>query len=98
MRAELASDLALAQSWPDLQARLTNKGYVLRVSGGGLALLRLVGGARICTASDLGPGYGRLMERFGGPMPNDEAEPKRARQIQATLDLLDRDDDAVIDF
>lgn len=98
VRAELAGDLALAESWPDLQARLANKGYVLRPSGGGLALLRLIGGARICTASDLGPGYGRLMERFGGPMPTDEAVPKRERQIQATLDLLDRSDDAVIDF
>lgn len=98
VRAELASDLALAQSWPDLQGRLANKGYALRPSGGGLALVRLVGGARICTASDLGPGYGKLIERFGGPMPDPSARPKPVCQTQATLDLVGRDDDAVIDF
>jgi hypothetical protein len=88
VRAELAHDLAEAQDWPELQARLANKGYVLRHVGGGLALYRLVGDARICTASDLGPGYGKLMERFGGPLPG--ATP--ARQPDFLLE------DAIIDF
>jgi hypothetical protein len=88
VRAELAHDLAEARDWSDLQARLANKGYVLRHVGGGLSLYRLVGDARICTASDLGPGYGKLMERFGKPMP--------AASVRKQPDLPL--EDAVIDF
>ncbi|MGV6850505.1 MAG: hypothetical protein ACWA5A_19205 [Marinibacterium sp.] len=69
LRARLASDLAEARDWQDLAGRLQQKGYVLRESGGGLALYSWPSGARVCKASELGFSYGRLMQRFRAPFP-----------------------------
>lgn len=69
LRARLAHDLAEAEGWADLQARLTSKGYVLRAAGGGLALHDWPADRRICKASELGFSYARLMRRFGAPFP-----------------------------
>ena len=69
LRARLADDLAHARDWPDLERRLTAKGYALRAAGGGLALHDLPGGRRLCKASELGFSYARLMRRFGAPFP-----------------------------
>ncbi|MCK0096112.1 relaxase/mobilization nuclease domain-containing protein [Yoonia sp. F2084L] len=68
LRALLADDLAYANGWDDLQARLSRKGYELREAGGGLAL-HDTAGARLCKGSDLGYSYTRLMRRFGAPFP-----------------------------
>jgi len=76
VRARIARDLADAANWSDLILRLRARGYELRSSGGGLALFSGANGERICKASDLGPGYGALMRRFGGPFPGD-----RHRQV-----------------
>ena len=106
VRAELARDLAEATSWHDLQARLRNKGYFLRPAGSGLSLVRLVGDVRICSASALGPGYGALRERFGGPFPGAQRQVAREDtgrvvsmrspdQSSFPLDLLDEE---VLDF
>jgi hypothetical protein len=70
LRARLADDLAHAEGWEDLQARLRAKGYVLRAAGGGLALHGGPGDRRICKASELGFSYARLMRRFGAPFPD----------------------------
>ncbi|MDF0602332.1 hypothetical protein P1J78_16455 [Psychromarinibacter sp. C21-152] len=69
LRALLADDLAYARDWDDLAARLSAKGYALREAGAGLALFELNGNRRLAKASDLGASYGRLMRRFGAPMP-----------------------------
>ncbi len=69
LRALLADDLARATGWDDLAARLSAKGYALREAGAGLALFELTGTRRLARASDLGVSYGRLMRRFGAPMP-----------------------------
>jgi len=70
LRARLASDLAHAQNWDDLQTRLRQKGYILRIAGGGLALHDWPDDRRICKASELGFSYSRLMRRFSAPFPN----------------------------
>jgi len=69
LRALLARDLAVAQTWDDLQSRLIAKGYRLREAGGGLALVTHPGGRRLCKASELGFSYSDLMRRFGRPFP-----------------------------
>ncbi len=69
LRARLAGDLAHARNWDDLQRRLTDKGYILREAGGGLALHDWPGDRRICKASELGFSYGRLLRRFDAPFP-----------------------------
>ncbi len=69
LRALLAEDLNLAEDWDDLASRLARKGYALREAGAGLALFELNTNARLAKASDLGVSYGRLMRRFGTPMP-----------------------------
>lgn len=69
LRALLADDLAFAQNWDDLQARLKAKGYALREAGGGLALVEAPTGKRVAKASELGYSYARLMRRFGRPFP-----------------------------
>ncbi|MBO6789137.1 MAG: hypothetical protein JJ894_01235 [Dinoroseobacter sp.] len=106
VRAELARDLAEATSWYDLQARLRNKGYFLRPAGSGLSLVRLIGDARICSASALGPGYGALRERFGGPFPGGarqvpEEETGQVMSMSSpnqTSLPLDQIDEGVVDF
>jgi hypothetical protein len=69
LRALLADDLAFAQNWNELQARLQRKGYVLREAGGGLALHRHPTGEKLAKASDLGYSYSRLLRRFQAPFP-----------------------------
>lgn len=69
LRARLAPDLAEAEDWEDLQARLTSKGYRLREAGGGLALVSWPADRRLCKASELGFSYSRLLRRFGAPFP-----------------------------
>jgi len=81
LRARLAEDLAHATGWDDLQARLRAKGYVLRASGGGLALQDWPGDRRICKASELGFSYARLMRRFGAPFPEHPHSHLTARHL-----------------
>ncbi|MHA7850684.1 hypothetical protein [Roseovarius sp.] len=81
LRARLEDDLAHAAGWEDLQARLQAKGYVLRASGGGLALHDWPGDRRICKASELGFSYARLMRRFGAPFPDHPHSHLIARHI-----------------
>ncbi|MGR3500748.1 hypothetical protein [Pseudaestuariivita sp.] len=69
LRARLARDLAEAQSWDDLDARLARKDYQLVPAGAGLALHRRHSGARLCKASELGFSYAKLIERFRCGMP-----------------------------
>lgn len=69
LRARLAGDLAYAAGWDDLQARLRDKGYILREAGGGLALHDWPMDRRLCKASELGFSHGRLARRFGTPFP-----------------------------
>ncbi|VAV89969.1 hypothetical protein MNBD_ALPHA07-1881 [hydrothermal vent metagenome] len=69
LRARVATDLAEATGWEDLQQRLGHNGYVLRAAGGGLALHHKAGDQRICKASELGFSYSRLMRRFCAPFP-----------------------------
>ena len=70
LRARLAHDLAHATNWVDLENRLKNKGYILRVAGGGLALHDWPSDQRTCKASELGFSYSKLMRRFRKPFPS----------------------------
>ncbi len=69
LRVLLADDLAYAQSWEDLQARLLVKGYRLAEAGGGLILQADATGDRLCKASELGYSYSALLRRFDCVFP-----------------------------
>ncbi len=79
----LASDMAAASGWRDLQARLARHGYELRPAGGGLTLHRLSDGARLCKGSEIGFAYSRLVRRFGCAMPG---HPHRMSHITCKRD------------
>ncbi len=69
LRALLAGDFAYARNWGDLQSRLSDKGYRLAESGGGLILQSRDTGDRICKASELGYSYSALLRRFDCVFP-----------------------------
>jgi len=69
LRALLAHDFAYARDWADLANRLKNKGFGLAESGGGLVLVDLVKGERLCKGSELGHSYSQLLRKFDAPFP-----------------------------
>lgn len=69
LRAQLAQDLAYAESWSDLDTRLRQHGMTLREAGGGLALFTVPDGVRLCKGSDLGYSLQTLTRRFRKPYP-----------------------------
>lgn len=69
LRACPANHLAEANCWQNLDRRLKAKGYLLRATGGGLALHSWPQDHRLCKASELGFSYARLMRRFHAPFP-----------------------------
>ena len=79
LRVLLAEDLAYAQDWTDLLARLRSKGFRLRESGGGLILERDPCGERLCKASELGYSYSALLRRFDAPFPGHAHQATLAR-------------------
>ena len=94
LRARLAGDLAEAPDWDDLRRRLRAKGYDLREAGGGLALHRWPDGARLCTASELGFSYSRLMRRIGAPFPGHAHSGLAARVLPEEdddMEVIERD-------
>lgn len=72
LRARFAKDFAYAHSWSDLITRLRQHHVSLREAGGGLILVSLTSGARLCKASDMGASIGQLARRFGEPFPGDK--------------------------
>lgn len=70
LRAQLAHDLAYAESWSDLDKRLRQHGMTLREAGGGLALFTVPDGVRLCKGSDLGYSLQTLTRRFRKPYPS----------------------------
>lgn len=102
LRARLAGDLAFASGWNDLQARLRDKGYILREAGGGLALHDWPADRRLCKASELGFSHGRLARRFGTPFPGRTPPPAPSTAPAPRLPLpppgpegADADDDDI---
>ncbi len=69
LQALLAKDMAEAEGWDDLGARLQRHGYELRPAGGGVALYKKSCGTRVCKGSELGFAYRALVRRFAAPMP-----------------------------
>ncbi len=69
VRSLLAPDLARATGWADLAQRLAQFGFALKPAGGGLIVVRLPEGRRVCKASELGHAHLDLARRFGGPFP-----------------------------
>ena len=65
----LARDMAEADNWDDLSARLERHGYDLRPAGGGLALHKSSCGTRVCKGSELGFAYRTFVCRFRAAMP-----------------------------
>ncbi|MEM6938925.1 MAG: hypothetical protein AAF943_00605 [Pseudomonadota bacterium] len=69
LQALLARDMAEAENWEDLDARLSCHGYMLRPAGGGLTLYKISDGMRVCKASELGFSYPSLVKRFQAALP-----------------------------
>lgn len=69
LQALLAKDMAEADDWDDLGARLGRHGYELCPAGGGVALHKASCGTRICKGSELGFSYRTLVRRFEMAMP-----------------------------
>ena len=69
LQALLARDMAEADGWDDLEARLAPHGYELRPAGGGVTLHKTSCGTRVCKGSELGFAYRTLVRRFGAGMP-----------------------------
>ena len=91
LRALLAVDLAWAETWNDLQARLASHGYTFRERGGGLALYCTTTAAHICKASDLGWPYADLMVKFGAPFPG-HSHKELARRVLHRAEVGDHPD------
>lgn len=69
LQALLASDIARAADWEDLCGRLATQDFTLLPEGGGLCLHKRTCGTRLCSASELGVAYHKLVKRFGCGMP-----------------------------
>lgn len=69
LRALLATQMAMAESWSDLAFRLAGEGYELRPAGGGLTLHKRAGGECLCKACELGFPYRAFVKRFRAGMP-----------------------------
>ncbi len=88
----LAAEMASADSWSDIQKRLSRHGYELRPAGGGLTLHERESGRRLCKSSELGFAYSRLVRKFGAPMPG---HPHLMRHLlnETAVDAQSPDDD-----
>lgn len=69
IRARLTDDFVAAKDWRGLKQALMDKGYVLRESGGGLALHDAINGRFLCRTSEIGFGHPTLMRQLGGAFP-----------------------------
>lgn len=96
LRARLAIDLAYGQNWNDIQARLRQKGFILREAGGGLALHSYPADQRICKASELGFSYGKLMQRLSAPFPG-HSHQWLADKFQLQIAATEQADDQIFD-
>jgi hypothetical protein len=67
----LFRDMAEATGWADLDARLGQHGYYLKVAWGGLSLHTETSGQRLCNTTDLGFSYSTFLRRFGPGKPRD---------------------------
>lgn len=65
----LARDMADADGWEDLAARLRHHGYDLRMLGGHVVLAKSSCHTTVCDASDLGFSYASMVKRFDAPFP-----------------------------
>lgn len=73
LRTLLSRDIADATDWADLDARLSKRGYDLRLIGNQLALFTTGSNDCIADGTEIGVSYGAMMRRFGGPMPPQKA-------------------------
>jgi len=69
IRRRASPDFTLARDWRGLKQALLDRGYILRESGGGLALHDAITGRFLCRTSEIGFGYPTLMRQLGGPFP-----------------------------
>lgn len=70
----LFRDLAEAADWDDLDNRLRQHGYYMRIAWGGMSLHTETCGQRLCNMSDLGFSYATFLRRFGPGRPKDPRE------------------------
>jgi hypothetical protein len=77
LRSLLADDFNYAKSWAELGDRLARKGFAVAESGGGIILISLRDGRRLCKGSELGHSLSALSRRFAAPFP--ASDPRVAR-------------------
>jgi len=68
-RQAVRQALSLASDWKTMQGILATNGYEYRALGGGLTMFDTTDGRYLCKASDVGPGYSKLIKRFRAPFP-----------------------------
>ena len=62
------------ENWKGLNDQLIKYGIEYYERGGGLALRWTTDKKYICKASEVGPGYSRLIKKFNSPFPNHSAQ------------------------
>jgi hypothetical protein len=65
----LFRDMAEAKNWVELDGRLREHGYFLKIAWGGLSLHTETSGQWLCNVSDLGFSYVTFLRRFGPGKP-----------------------------
>ena len=65
LRLLVAEALRASQGWSEIAFRLEAKGIAYALAGGGLILVDVSSGQRLCKASEVGPSYARLTKRYG---------------------------------
>ena len=65
LRLLVAGALRASRSWGEIAFRLEAKGLAYALAGGGLILVDVSSGQRLCKASEVGPSYARLTKRYG---------------------------------
>ncbi len=75
LRARVTEDFIHAKDWRDLKARLLGQGFILRESGGGMAIHDAITGRFEARTSEIGFGYPALLRRFGSHFPGHSHAP-----------------------
>jgi hypothetical protein len=80
LRLLIAEALVGAQSWPQMQTALAQRGLAYVAAGGGLNVMDPETGEVLCKGSEVGPGYLDLVRRFGSGLPG-HPRPGLAQQV-----------------
>ena len=73
IRPIVTQALNASASWSELASYLAAHDLEYFERGGGLAVRSKISGSTMCKASEVGPGYSKLIKRFRSPFPGHSA-------------------------